>query len=135
MNRFYNVTITKRRFGSAIEHHVPPLEGTVAVSVFEVTTNGNHRLLVVDATDTQHQKNQVLPGVEVLEEAQAVKLATQYQPARTITRFEPEPSPTSGPEPPTPFEPKTAPRFGPKLPTMKEVKIPAMDLTKFITKP
>ena len=135
MNRFYNVTITKRRFGSAIEHLVPPLEGTVAVSVFEVATNGNHRLFVVDATDTQHKKNQVLPGVEVLKEAQAIKLAAQYQPARTLTRFEPEPAPTSGPEPPTRFEPEPSPRFGRKPPTMKEVKIPAMDLTKFITKP
>jgi hypothetical protein len=89
MYRFYKMTIDKRPIGSAIEHREPPLRGTVITKVTDITTAGDYKLAVVDADDTQHRHNEALPGVDVLEEDEAVKLAPQYQPATTEERPNP----------------------------------------------
>jgi len=89
MNRFYKVAITKRPVGTAIEHREPPVQGNIIVKVTDSTTAGDHKLLVVDADDAQHTANLRLPGVEEVEEVEAVKLAPKFQPKRAFTRFDP----------------------------------------------
>lgn len=110
MVSFYKVRIAKRKIGSAVEHIEPALQGEVIVKVTDSETSGDYKLFVVDATDAQHKMNLTLPGVEALSEAEAVKLAAQYQPQRTLRQFNPV--------------------------TMKEetIKVPACDLKKFYQK-
>ncbi len=90
MKRFYKVTITKWPIGSAVEHREPPVQGAIIVKVTDITTGGDYRLFLVDASDEQHQSNLSLTGVEELSEEQAIKLAAEYQPQRTFKRFNPE---------------------------------------------
>ena len=89
MNRFYKVSITKQRVGSAIEHREPPLQGQVITKVTDSTTRGNFKLIVVDADSAQHKANLAMPGVEGLTKTAAQKLAPTYQPKRTFTEFNP----------------------------------------------
>lgn len=86
MNRFYRVAIDKRPIGTAIEHREPPLQGQRIVNVTERKTQGDFKLMVVEATDAEDQKNLGLPGVEPLTQADAVKLAAEYQPAHQQER-------------------------------------------------
>ena len=90
MNRFYRIAVTKVPVGSAIEHREPPLQGEVVIKVSDLATEGDSRLVVVDATNNQHKINTATPGVEEISEADAVKLAAKYQPKRTMTRFNPQ---------------------------------------------
>lgn len=89
MNRFYRVAVRKRPVGTAVEHHEPPVEGDVVVKVTDSATRGDHKLVVVDADDAQHERNLALPGVEALEEDGAVELAARYQPASRGERVDP----------------------------------------------
>lgn len=89
MNRFYRVVITKQPVGSAVRHKEPAMQGRVIIKVTDSTTAGNYKLFVMDCDDAQHEANLTLSGVEALLEAEAVKLAAQYQPRRTLTRFNP----------------------------------------------
>ena len=89
MNRFYQVAITKWPVGTAVEHREPPVQGRIIVKVTDATTGGDYKLFLVDASDEQHQANLSLAGVQELAEEQAVKLAAEYQPQRTLKRFNP----------------------------------------------
>jgi hypothetical protein len=89
MNRFYRVAITKRPVGTAVQHREPAVQGKVITKVTDLTTAGDYKLFVVDASDAQHEANLTLSGVAELSEAEAVKLATVYQPERIITQFDP----------------------------------------------
>ena len=83
MNRFYRVRIDKRYFGTAVQHREPSLEGKVVARVAAAAVRGNFKLLVVDASDTEHNKNVAHPDVlEVLPEAAAVDLAAKLRPER-----------------------------------------------------
>lgn len=88
MNRYYRVATEKHPVGTAVEHREPPLEGEVVVRVTD-SAGGEHRLVVLDADDAQHEGNLALPGVEALEEAEAVDLAARYRPAGTARRPDP----------------------------------------------
>lgn len=83
MNRFYRVAIGKRPVGTATERREPPLEGEVVIKVTDAKTQGNFKVMIVDADDYQHQGNLALRGVEVLSEAEAIELAARYQPETT----------------------------------------------------
>lgn len=83
MNRFYKVAIDKRPIGTAFEHREPPLQGAQVTKVADSRTQGSFKLIVVDATDTEHQANLALPGVDELAQAAAVALAAEYQPEVT----------------------------------------------------
>ena len=90
MNRFYKVAVTKASIGSAVEHREPQVQGRIVVKVTDSTTAGDYKLFLVDAGDDQHQTNLTLAGVVELAEEQAVKLAAEYQPQRTLKRFNPQ---------------------------------------------
>jgi hypothetical protein len=89
MIRFYNVTMTKWSVGLVMEYREPAVQGKVIIKVSDSTTAGDYKLFVVDASDAQHEANLTLSGVAELSEAEAVKLATVYQPERIITQFDP----------------------------------------------
>lgn len=89
MKRFYKATITKQPIGSAVRHKEPAVQGKVIVKVTDSTTAGDYKLLVIDCDDAQNKTNLTVPGVEELSEEQALKLAAQYQPERTLTHLNP----------------------------------------------
>ncbi len=105
--RFYKVTVTKWPIGSAIEYREPPVQGRIVTKVTDSTTRGDYRLFIVDCTDDQHQINLALPDVAELSEEQAIELAKQYQPERTVKRINRETN------------------------TEEEVTLPAVDLRQF----
>ncbi len=110
MKRFYKVAITKQPVGSAVEHKEPAVQGRAIVKVTDSTTAGDYKIFVLDCDNAQHKANLATPGVDELSEEQAIKLAAQYQPKRTLTEFNPR--------------------------TMNEEKIEvsACDLTRFLTR-
>ena len=89
MNRFYKVAVTKWPVGSAVQHREPAVQGKVIIKVTDSKTVGDYKLLVVDASEAQHEANLALPGVEAVSEEHAVKLAGEYQPKRTLVQFNP----------------------------------------------
>ncbi len=110
MKKFYKVAITKRPIGSAIEHKEPAMQGDIIIKVTDSTTAGDHKIFVIECDDAQHKANLTSSRIEELSEERAIKLAAEYQPKRTLTRFNPL--------------------------TMKKEKtdIPACDLRKFYKK-
>jgi hypothetical protein len=90
MLRFYKTKIIKKPVGSAIEHILPAFEGKVITNVYDITTDGDFRLFVVDCTDEENRVNIALSGVSELSLEDAVALAAQFQPARKIMTFNPE---------------------------------------------
>lgn len=89
VKRFYKVAIDKRPIGTAIEHREPPVVGERITNVTDARTRGDFRVVVVDATDAEHQRNLALPAVEAVEEAEAVTLAARYQPEYTREDVDP----------------------------------------------
>ena len=89
MKRFYKATITKQPIGSAVRHKEPAVQGKVIIKVTDSTTAGDYKLLVIDCDNAQNKANLTIPGVEELSEEQALKLAVQYQPKRTLTQLNP----------------------------------------------
>ena len=87
MKRFYKATITKQPIGSAVRHKEPAVQGKVIVKVTDSTTAGDYKLLFIDCDDAQNKTNLTIPGVEELSEEQALELAAQYQPKRTLTQL------------------------------------------------
>jgi hypothetical protein len=87
MKTYYRVTITKQPVGSAIKHREPPIQGHVIFKVTDGASAGDYRLVAIEATDAQHKANLALAGIEELTESQAAKLAKQYRPKTTRTRF------------------------------------------------
>jgi hypothetical protein len=71
-----------------VEHRPPAIQGTVQRTVTDAGTRGDYQLLVVEANDNQHQANVTLPDVKELSAEDAQALAPQYQPQRTVTRFD-----------------------------------------------
>jgi hypothetical protein len=90
MNRFYRVAIVKRPVGTAIEHREPAIEGDVLTKVTDSATAGDYKLIVVDATDDEHQANLAQFGVQELSEDDAAELAPTYRPQVTRVAFNPE---------------------------------------------
>ena len=58
--------------------------------MYDITTDGDFRLFVVDCSDEEKRANIALDGVNELSEEDAVPLAAQFQPARKIKTFNPE---------------------------------------------
>ena len=110
MRKFYKVAITKRPVGSAVQHIEPSIKGNIIIKVTDSTTAGDYKLFVIDCDDAQHKANLATAGIEELSEEQAVQLAAEFQPKRTLTQLNPV--------------------------TMKEEKVtvPACDLKKFYQK-
>jgi len=90
MLRFYKVKIIKRPVGSAIEHILPAFEGKVITNVYDITTDGDFRLFIVDCSDEENRANIALGGVNELSREDAIATAAQFQPARKIRTFNPE---------------------------------------------
>lgn len=108
MNRFYRVAIDKRLVGTVIEHREPTFTGQRVTKVTDTRTRGDFKVVVMDATDDEHQKNLALPGVEELAETEAVDLAAEFQPATTRE----ERDPTTG--------------------KVNKIKVPAVDLNEIL---
>ena len=90
MIRFYKAKIIKKPVGSATEHILPIFKGNVITNVYDITTEGDFRLFVVDCSDEEERANIALDGVTELSEEDAVPLAAKYQPARKIKTFNPQ---------------------------------------------
>lgn len=87
MIRFYKAKIIKRPVGTAIEHIMPVFMGNVITNVYDINTDGDFRLFVVDCTEEENRSNSVQEGVSLLSENDAIALASEYQPARRIKKF------------------------------------------------
>ena len=87
MKAFYKISVTKQPIGSATMHREPPLAGEVVIKVFDASTEGDFKLVVLDCSEAQHADNLLLPGVAEISEAEAVALAPKYQPKRTMTEL------------------------------------------------
>ncbi len=84
MMRFYKARIVKRPVGTAIEHIMPVFQGIVITNVYDINTEGDFRLFVVDCTEEENRSNVSMDGVSPLSEEDAIALAAEYQPARRI---------------------------------------------------
>jgi hypothetical protein len=84
MMRFYKAKIVKRPAGTAIEHIMPVFRGNVITNVYDINTDGDFRLFVVDCTEEENRSNVSLDSVSLLSENDAIALAAEYQPARRI---------------------------------------------------
>lgn len=89
MKVFYNVSITKQAVGTAVMHKEPPLLGQALFKVTDVSTAGDYKLIVMECDAEQHAVNLAYPGVATLQEPEAVKLASNYQPKRSLTELDP----------------------------------------------
>ncbi len=87
MIRFYKAKIIKKPVGTAIEHIMPVFKGKVITNVYDITTDGDFRLFVVDCSEEENRANVSMEGVSLLSEQDAVTLAAQFQPARKIRTF------------------------------------------------
>jgi len=87
MIRFYKAKIIKRPVGTAIEHIMPLFQGNVITNVYDINTEGDFRLFVIDCTEEENRSNISLDGVNLLSENDAIALAAEFQPARSIVKF------------------------------------------------
>ena len=84
MMRFYKAKILKKPVGTAIEHIMPEFKGRVITNVYDITTEGDFRLFVVDCTEKENRENKLREGVSLLSKEEAIALAAEFQPARKI---------------------------------------------------
>ena len=89
MEKIYKAKIVKKKVGSAIEHILPELKGKIITSVYDIATDGDYRLFVVECDEAQNRANLSLEGVSELSEEEAFSLAEEYQPERKIKRVDP----------------------------------------------
>ena len=89
MKRIYKAKIVKKNVGSAIEHILPELKGKIITSVYDITTDGDYRLFLVECDDAQNKANLSLEGVSELSEEEAISIAAEYQPERKIKKVDP----------------------------------------------
>lgn len=90
MIRFYKAKIIKKSVGTATEHTLPVFRGRIITNVYDLATDGDLRLFVVDCSDEEDRLNKALDGVNEISEEDAVPLAAKFQPARKIKTFNPE---------------------------------------------
>ena len=86
---FYLIRITKVSVGTAVEHRIPALQGTIQRAVTHSESHGDYQLLVVEADDRQHEVNVALPDVQEMSAKDAQERAPQFQPKRVMIRFDP----------------------------------------------
>jgi hypothetical protein len=89
MLRFYKAKTIKKPIGTAIEHILPAFKGRVITDVYDITTDGDYRLFVVDCNETDNEANLSLDGVTGLSQEDAISMAVQFQPARKIKTIDP----------------------------------------------
>jgi hypothetical protein len=87
MIRFYKARIINKPVGSATEHIFPIFKGRVITNVYDISTNGDFRIFVVDCSDGENRANIALDGVNELSKEDAFALAAQFQPARKVRTF------------------------------------------------
>ena len=89
MKTFYKVTITKQSVGSAVRYKEPPLQGKIIAKVTDMESMGDYRIVIMECDEVQHKTILTMGGVVELSEKESVKLAAQFQPKRTVTKFNP----------------------------------------------
>ncbi len=90
MIRFYNAAIEMQPKGSAVLFREPALKGQVLFSVADGVNGDCQRLYVCDANEEEHGQNLGLAKVSEIGEEAAVRLAADYQPARSVPHLNPQ---------------------------------------------
>ena len=110
MKRFYKVMMKKVPIGRAAMYKMPPLDGEILLKITDAPTKGDYNLTVTECDDENHNKNISLENITDMEEKNAIELAAEFQPESIRVEV------------------------NPKTKRKKKITIPALDLTKYLSK-